>query len=62
VKPKFKLQSQLNIISFTKIPEESMAQKRLRITALIGCRWLTPVVLATQEAEIRRIAVQSHPG
>jgi hypothetical protein len=23
---------------------------------------LTPVVLATQEAEIRRIVVQSHPG
>jgi hypothetical protein len=24
--------------------------------------WLTPVILATQEAEIRRITVQSHPG
>jgi hypothetical protein len=23
------------------------------------CRWLTPVILATQEAEIRRIVVQS---
>jgi hypothetical protein len=22
-----------------------------------GCRWLTPVILATQEAEIRRIKV-----
>jgi hypothetical protein len=22
-----------------------------------GCQWLTPVILATQEAEIRRIAV-----
>jgi hypothetical protein len=25
-------------------------------------RWLTSVILATQEAEIRRIEVQSHPG
>jgi hypothetical protein len=24
--------------------------------------WLTPVLLATQEAKIRRIAVQSQPG
>jgi hypothetical protein len=25
------------------------------------CRWLTPVILATQEAKIRRIVVQSQP-
>jgi hypothetical protein len=29
---------------------------------LAGCQWLTPVILATQEAEIRRITVGSQPG
>jgi hypothetical protein len=29
---------------------------------LAGCWWLTPIILATQEAEIRRTAVQSHSG
>jgi hypothetical protein len=28
---------------------------------LTGHWWLTPVILATQEAEIRRIMVQSQP-
>jgi hypothetical protein len=26
-----------------------------------GCQWLMPVILAIQEAEIRRIMVQSQP-
>jgi hypothetical protein len=26
-----------------------------------GCQWLTPVITATQEAEIRRIKVRSQP-
>jgi hypothetical protein len=26
------------------------------------CRWLTPVIPATQEAELRRIMVGSQPG
>jgi hypothetical protein len=28
---------------------------------LLGCWWLTPVILATQEAEIRRIVVRRQP-
>jgi hypothetical protein len=28
---------------------------------LLGIWWLTPVILATQEAESRRIAVRSQP-
>jgi hypothetical protein len=28
---------------------------------LAGCQWLTPIILAIQEAEIRRIAIQSQP-
>jgi hypothetical protein len=31
-------------------------------TFLAGCWWLTPVILATQEAEVRRITFQSQPG
>jgi hypothetical protein len=26
-----------------------------------GCQWLTPVILAIQDAEIRRITVRSQP-
>jgi hypothetical protein len=31
----------------------------LKVQDLAGCWWLTPIILATREAEIRRITVQS---
>jgi hypothetical protein len=33
----------------------------LRNSSGAGCWWLTPVILATQEADIRRIMVQRQP-
>jgi hypothetical protein len=27
-----------------------------------GCQWLMPIILATREAEIRRVVVRSKPG
>jgi hypothetical protein len=35
---------------------------RLNSPLLARCLWLMPVILATQEAEIRRIVVQRQPG
>jgi hypothetical protein len=34
----------------------------LKIKIVAGCQWLMPVILATWEAEIRKIEVQSQPG
>jgi hypothetical protein len=33
-----------------------------KVMCLVTCWWLTPVILATQEAEIRRITVRSQLG
>jgi hypothetical protein len=38
--------------------EEKQAQE----ASVAGHQWLTPVILATQEAEIKRIAIWSQPG
>jgi hypothetical protein len=34
---------------------------KIKNQSLVGHQWLTPEILATQEAEIRRITVQSQP-
>jgi hypothetical protein len=38
-----------------------MVETDINKTNLAGPWWLTSVILATQEAEIRKIAVQSQP-
>jgi hypothetical protein len=44
------------IPAFRKLRQEDQGFKNTRH------RWLTPAIPATQEAEIRRITVQSQPG
>jgi hypothetical protein len=39
-----------------------LQKKRKEEKKRAGHRWLTPVILATQEAEIRRITVPSQPA
>jgi hypothetical protein len=38
-----------------------IGQERTDSRKTAGCRWLTPIIVAVQEAEIRRIAVPSQP-
>jgi hypothetical protein len=42
--------------------EESLRYTIKKLTRSQALRWFTPVILAIQETEIRRIAVRSHPG
>jgi hypothetical protein len=37
-------------------------KKLIKIQCYAGHQWLTPIILATQETEIRSIAVGSQPG
>jgi hypothetical protein len=40
---------------------QPVGKKNKKKEGLAGCQWLTPVILTTREAEIRRIVVQSQP-
>jgi hypothetical protein len=57
----------MKILATWSVPAYSSVVKTIIIIIIIitqwaGSQWLTPVVLATQEAEIRKTAVQSQPG
>jgi hypothetical protein len=44
-----------------KFAHINMVRRYIKNRKQAGCWWLTPVILTTQEAEIRKIAVQSQP-
>jgi hypothetical protein len=46
--------------SLKKMNKKKRRQKKEKTVA--GHQWLMPIMLATQEAEIRKIAVGSQPG
>jgi hypothetical protein len=57
----------INMISSTASFTHRHMVRRNRTWLIKTCQqtrpqWLTPIVLATQEAEIRRIAIQNQPG
>jgi hypothetical protein len=55
--------SQLSNLSADPKPVSVVIKKKKKTTKnKTRCRWLTPIILATQEAKIRRITVQSQSG
>jgi hypothetical protein len=42
--------------------EETHNENGLKSRKIAGRQWLMPVILATEEAKIRRISVQGQPG
>jgi hypothetical protein len=45
-----------------KIVRETLSQKKKKNPTQTRHQWLTPAILNTQEAAIRKITVQSQPG
>jgi hypothetical protein len=54
------LQSKYKALSSNPSTIKKEGKKKKKSTH--WAKWLTPVILATQKAAIRRIAVQSQPG
>jgi hypothetical protein len=55
---------ELNVDNKCKTPHHPKRSWKMRVLKkdnLPGCQWLMPVILATQEAKIKRITVQSQP-
>jgi hypothetical protein len=55
--------NKIHTLFFSMVPELYPNQEgQLRVFNIARCWWLMPIILATQEAEIRRIIVQSQQG
>jgi uncharacterized protein (DUF305 family) len=52
---------ELGLSSFKNLSELVSKTAIIEMTSSVRCQWLTPVILATQEAEIRRMEVRSQP-
>jgi hypothetical protein len=50
------------ILRIKQVEKTYVSFTLLKLSKKARCQWLTPVILATQEAEIRRIKVQSQTG
>jgi hypothetical protein len=50
------------VILFLSFFSLGMPSFLISVKISAGCWWLKPVILATQEADLRRITVQGQPG
>jgi hypothetical protein len=62
----WKLQGAVLLMSTSKLIDWTLTKSIEKLVTKnkhsARCRWLTSIILATQEAEIKRIAARSQPG